>query len=488
MVPSQGKVWHVHAGAASKLAIGCAVMFLGPMDRNLLIASLATLLGLCWAACEVSEPLPPVAVIQTPLFRPYADPDVWAQTPEGVRRQVWDLYEREFQRLRQAKNFPELLRLAREAHALFPQERKAWLNLSTALLIMGDFGRTITAAEGALAREREERFAPDVDEVMAPQALCNIASAQIELSRLSEALATLDRALELRRDFPRTFLLRGEVLHRLDRDEEARVSLERGFALRPRPPDVVSSDHIVYALTLRDLGHTASAEAALRRAIEEMPHEFGFHHHLGLLLRDGGRVEQAFDEFQHEMLLRPDSPYQGQVATALGGLAQEARLHAGEASWETVRRLVEADALRAQGDFASALAVWQDLFAQRPASDESIYLPLMIARAHAALGDAALAAEWHRRVLDRDPTFVPSLVERAEALEALGQREVALDLLLMAQRLDPLSWRLLQHYREHPQRTEELRERALAQAAASAEDVAQPPLGAASPESRHGRR
>jgi tetratricopeptide (TPR) repeat protein len=420
---------------------------------SVLCVTVALLLS---AGCDLSEPLTPVTAIQSPLFRPYADPAVWAQTSEAAKRELWRRYEGEFQTLRSAKDFPGLLRLAREAQHLYPQERQAWLDLSTALLIMGDFGQTITAARGALAEERKEEFHPDSDHTMRCEAMENISSAQIELAQLDEALKTLDQALSTCEGHARTLLLRGEVLHRLGRDTEAVASYERALALNPQPPEIVSSDYILYSNALRDLGDVAGAERAIRRGIAQLRHDFGLHYQLALLDQQQGKLDEAFYEHQHEILLRPDSPYRDRVLAALRGLAQAAAGQSQGPVQDTLRQLFQAQNLAGAGQREGAIEIWESLLGQRPEGDKSIYLPLMIAQGHRDLGHLEEAAQWYRRVLERDPGFIPARVDLAEVLDELGRHDEALRELLEAQRQNPIFWRLRTHFEQHPERPQEL--------------------------------
>jgi tetratricopeptide (TPR) repeat protein len=401
-----------------------------------------------------------VTTIQSTVFAPHAQGGQWAEASDTTRRNVWSNYEEEFAELRLAKNWQRLWRLAREGHHFFPNERQAWLNLSTALYIWGDFGQAITAAQGALSEERREDFHPDTENTMRPQAWCNIASCQIELRQLGEALASADEAVAINDRFARAWLLRGEVLHRLGRNAEALESYEAALALGPQPPDIVPSDHILISETLRALGGDEAAVQALRRAIAEMPLEFGFHFYLGRILRDSGDLVGAHLEFQHEIALRPDSPYLERSFTAMGEMLAEAQTSPGGGAQQSLLRLAEAASLRSQGDLDGAIAIWEECLSARPADDRAISLPLAIARAHAAANRPEEASEWYARVIDRDPQFVPAHVERAEVFDALGEPDRALDALVDAQRIDYFNWRLEHHYAANPHRTREVQVRA----------------------------
>ena len=120
------------------------------------------------------------------------------------------------------------------------------------------------------------------------------------------------------------------------------------------------------------------------------------------------------------------------------------------------------------GRSGEAIAIWQELLEQRPEGDRSIHLPLMIARTSAALGRMEESERWHRRVLERDPQFVPSLVDLAELLEAREETDEALELLREAHHLDRRSWRLLSHLDARPGRRELLLEGAQDSSMASA--------------------
>ena len=63
--------------------------------------------------------------------------------------------------------------------------------------------------------------------------MSNRGNALYELKRFEEALASCDRALTLRPDYPEALLNRGAILHELKRFEEALESYDRTLHATP---------------------------------------------------------------------------------------------------------------------------------------------------------------------------------------------------------------------------------------------------------------
>lgn len=393
------------------------------------------------AGCEVSEPLAPVTVVQTEIFRPYAEPGAWEGVDEATRREVWERAAGEFVSLRARRDFRALHRLARETHRFFPGERAAWLNLSTALLINGELGRAITAAQGALDPSREEVLAPDPGTQFAAAAWANIATAHLDLNALPEALEAADAAVAADPGFARAHLRRGEVLHLLGRHPEAVESFARALALDPQPPEIVSSDIVTCALAQRAMGDDAAAESTLRGGIASMPHDFGLRYHLALLEHDRRSDLAALFDAQHEILLRADSPYYDRAAA----LCEQIFLQSDSPDAEMLRRINEARSCTVTGSGERALALFQEVLAGQSSDERSIFVPLMAARLQRGLGRVADAEATYRLVLERDPLFTPAMVELAELAGEAGRPEEAEHWIDAARACDPFSWKLAEY-------------------------------------------
>lgn len=407
--------------------------------RAIWIITIATVI---LGGCNLSEPLPPVLDYQSTLFQERVGDRLPSDLSEDERVALWIDYEREFSDLRANRDFVDLLKLARDAQSVFHSERAAWVNLSTALLIQGEFGQTLTAAEGALGRDVTDELYTDQNNDLIALAWGNIASAQIELHQLNDALDAAESGLANSGEHARLQLLKGEALHRLERNEEAVEAYRAAFDLDPEPPEIVSSDCVTCARAMIDLGDLDGAEATLRSGIAQFGHDFGLHFNLALVKQRQGQFEDAFYEYHHEIFARPDTPYRDRVAAEINALLQQMQAFPDDPRYQPLLQLARAMQAQEVGNRPQATEIFTALLEHRPANDTTIYLPLVLARLAVEQGDLTTAERWQREVIRRDPGFIPSMFDLAEIRDHLGDREEATELLHRAHALDPHSWRL----------------------------------------------
>jgi len=122
-----------------------------------------------------------------------------------------------------------------------------------------------------------------------------------DLGRLEEALASFDRALVLRPDYPEACNNRGNTLRELGRLDEALAAYDRALALKPDHASAWSNRGNV----LRDLNRTEAALASLERALELRPDHAGIWTNHGNLLKDLGRPDEALASQDRAVALDP---------------------------------------------------------------------------------------------------------------------------------------------------------------------------------------
>ncbi len=167
-----------------------------------------------------------------------------------------------------------------------------------------------------------------------------------ELGRYDEALAALDRALELRPDDPVTLNNRGWALDGLDRYDEALAALDRALELAPDDPVMLSNR----GRALDGLGRYDEALAALDRALELRPDNPVTLSNRGLALNGLGRHDEALAAFNRSIELGPVHPagYYGRSRALIGAGDAEEALRAADKSlaladedpWRDFRRTV----------------------------------------------------------------------------------------------------------------------------------------------------
>src|SRR5262249_55241750 len=125
-----------------------------------------------------------------------------------------------------------------------------------------------------------------------------------ELKRFEEALASFDRALTLRLDFPEALVNRGIALQKLKRLEEAVASYELALALRPDYPEALFHRGIA----LHKLKRLKEAVASYELAFALRPDYPEALVHRGIALHELKRFEEALASFDRALTLRPDFP------------------------------------------------------------------------------------------------------------------------------------------------------------------------------------
>jgi protein O-mannosyl-transferase len=130
----------------------------------------------------------------------------------------------------------------------------------------------------------------------------NLGTALDDAGQPEEALPHLQRAHELKPDFPETLNSLGNVLNRLGRPEEARPLLEEAVQIQPQ----FAAAHNTLGITLMALRQTDAGVAAFQRALEINPNLVLARVNLGWALSNAGRVADAVAQFEHAQRLQPD--------------------------------------------------------------------------------------------------------------------------------------------------------------------------------------
>ncbi|MBI3348947.1 MAG: tetratricopeptide repeat protein [Burkholderiales bacterium] len=119
-----------------------------------------------------------------------------------------------------------------------------------------------------------------------------------------EALAMIDRSLEMDGGVASWHNNRGNVLLMLQRAEDARAAYERCRELEPANPAVANN----LGCLLRVLGEVDAAEALFRDLLAREPAFADAHTNFANLLVETRRVQEAMHHFGTSLELRPDDP------------------------------------------------------------------------------------------------------------------------------------------------------------------------------------
>ena len=122
------------------------------------------------------------------------------------------------------------------------------------------------------------------------------------LGRLEEAIASYDQALEFKPDYHEAWNNRGIALLNLGRFEQAIASYDRALEFKP---DYHEAWHN-RGIALRNLGRLAEAIASYDRALEFKPDFHEAWYNRGNALGNLGRLEQAIASYDRALEIKPD--------------------------------------------------------------------------------------------------------------------------------------------------------------------------------------
>ena len=133
-------------------------------------------------------------------------------------------------------------------------------------------------------------------------ALHLLALVQSILGKREAALASYDRALELRPDYAEALSNRGNTLHQMKRFEEALASFDRALKARPAYAEAFSNRGV----TLHAMKRLLQALESFDRALEVQPNYIKALSNRGNALHELKRFEEALANFDRALEVQPD--------------------------------------------------------------------------------------------------------------------------------------------------------------------------------------
>ncbi len=130
----------------------------------------------------------------------------------------------------------------------------------------------------------------------------NLGTALDEAGQTAESLPHLQRALELKPDFPETLNSLGNTLNRLGRSREALPLLEQAVRLQPR----FAAAHNSLGAALMILDRASEGIAAFERAVALDPQLALARVNLGWAFANNGRTAEALAQFEQALRLQPN--------------------------------------------------------------------------------------------------------------------------------------------------------------------------------------
>ncbi len=172
-------------------------------------------------------------------------------------------------------------------------EQKAELFYEQALLyrFAEEYAKAIASCDKAL------EIKPDYH-----QAWYNRGIALGILGRLEEEIASYDKALEIKPDYHEAWYIRGSALDNLGRVEEAIASYDKALEFKPDYHEAWYNRGIA----LGNLGRLEEAIASFDKALEFKPDDHEAWNNRGIALGNLGRLEEAIASFDKALEIKPD--------------------------------------------------------------------------------------------------------------------------------------------------------------------------------------
>jgi predicted O-linked N-acetylglucosamine transferase (SPINDLY family) len=268
-------------------------------------------------------------------------------------------------------------------------------------------------------------------------ALHLLAAVQTRLGRLQDALASYDRVLAIKPDYPEALNNRGTALHDLHRVEDALASYERALAIKPDYVEALNNR----GNALRDLKRCEAAVASYEQALALNPGHVEALVNRGIALHDLERFADALASHETALAIMPDHV----EALFNRGIALESlrQLAAALASYDKalaiepnhVGALINrGNTLRQLKRFEEALASYDRALAIKPDHIEALINRGNLMRDLKRAEDALTS---YGKALAIKPDHVEALICRGAALRALNRFDLALASLERALAIEP---------------------------------------------------
>ena len=215
---------------------------------------------------------------------------------DGLAKYAGLMYQ--FIRCRPSQRLDLLLRAKEQAEQIVTPTHpefssSLFFNVSNGLYQIGHYEEAIASYDKALA------IKPDY-----PKAWFNRGVALGNLGRYEKAIASCDKALEIKPDYPEAWCNRGVALLNLGRDKEAITSCDKALEIKPDDPEAWFNRGVALLNLGRDEEAIASCDKAL--AIKSDDPEAWCNR--GVALGNLGRYEKALASCDKALAIKSDDP------------------------------------------------------------------------------------------------------------------------------------------------------------------------------------
>ncbi|MEP0752996.1 tetratricopeptide repeat protein [Trichocoleus sp. Lan] len=270
-----------------------------PDDTRKFLDNINLAIGLGWQVLEINPDNYEFKLGQIGDIKPQIEASLKpclgkVDSLDGLAKYAGLMYQ--FLRCRPSKRLDLLLRAKEQAEQIVTPTHpefssSLFFNVSNGFYQLGHYEEVIASYDKALAIKDDF-----------PEAWHNRGAALANLGRYEEAIASYDKALEIKPDNPGAWYNRGAVLANLGRYEEAIASYDKALEIKPDDPEAWNNRGNV----LVDLGRYEEAIASYDKALEIKPDDPEAWNNRGNALVDLGRYEEAITSYDKALEIKPN--------------------------------------------------------------------------------------------------------------------------------------------------------------------------------------
>ena len=326
---------------------------------------------------------------------------------------------------------------------LFPDERKAAMNLAGAYAAIGRKQESMELLQEAL-RKKDVAFS-DRNHAQLARIHRGLGGYYLEAGEATRAIEQLEQAAELNPKDAHPLFLLGQAYGMRFRTQGTKADLghatdafSRGFQLAQRL--AMPEDYNLFAGLLLQEGKHKEATDTLAAAIKHYPCISAFYFNLAQYDRASGKPVRAYYLYSMAELVRIPGDRHGRLATVeIEELNKKAAKQKDDPKLEQIRCLVRGVNLaNADGDFGKAAECFRK--ALKANGKNEFVLRFLLAGALAGAKQYDEARKLYDACIKERPWFAPAYVELGRLYNTNGDRPKAMQLWVKALEIQPQNW------------------------------------------------
>ncbi|MEW6357089.1 MAG: tetratricopeptide repeat protein [Planctomycetota bacterium] len=365
---------------------------------------------------------------------------------QAEKQDLFNRFEKAIERcIRERRSLGAAFDLCVTQYRLFPNERKAAINLAIVHASMRKEEGAIALLQGAL--DKKDEFFEDKGQECLERVHRTLGAHHLARDDAEKAIRHLETALEMNpKDAHACYLLGqsyGLRFRASNAKEDSQKAIERfkkGFEIGPKL--ALPEDYARYASLLLQAGDHKGAISILKKGIARFPAVPAFYFNLGQYVRAGGDVIGAYYLYTMAALVRSPGDTHAKLAVdEMSKIQAAASETKDDKQYEQIRQIVRAAELTGQeGKEAEAAEALRKALDANGKNEFTIRYLL-----GKALVDAkkwSEAAPLLEGCIKERPWFAPAYVEVGRMCESQGNRPEAMKVWVRAMEIQPQNWRV----------------------------------------------